>query len=80
MSNLLVCKYAKVWVKRRKNRVRAGGAQSVSYTLQWLEFGQERFLSLGPHANLAYARRMAAETEWQLNSAKHRQELDPVSW
>jgi hypothetical protein len=52
MSGLPIRKYIKVWIKRRKNRT------STSYTLQWLEFGQDRYLSLGSHATLAGYDRM----------------------
>src|SRR5437016_3622359 len=80
MSELSVRKYIKVWLKRRKNRVRADGSQKVSYTLQWLEFGQERFLSLGPHATLTYAREALRRKEAELNSFDQQAGLDPICW
>jgi hypothetical protein len=45
-----------------------------------LEFGRRRFLSLGPHAPLAYARRIAAGKEKELNSAEHQKTLQPITW
>lgn len=50
MSELPVRKWTKVWIECRKNRI------STSCTLEWVEFGKRHFLSLGPHATLAYAR------------------------
>ncbi len=55
MNQLPVLKYIKVWIEKRMNRT------STSYTLEWLDFGQRRFLSRGPHATLAYVRE-AVET------------------
>ena len=77
---LPIRKYVKVWIKRRKNNPRDNGSQTVSYTLEWLEFGQRRFLSLGKHATLAYARQAAAQKERELNSADHADSLDPILW
>lgn len=48
-------KYAKVWVKKRKNNARKDATQTVSYTLEWIEYGQRRFMSLGKHATLTFA-------------------------
>jgi hypothetical protein len=62
MSELPVQKYAKVWIEKRKNR------KSVSYTLEWLEFGQRRFMSLGQHATRAFAREAARRKEAELNN------------
>lgn len=53
MPEMPVRKYVPVWLKRRKNRVRQDGSQKVSYTLPWVEFGEERFQSLGPRATLS---------------------------
>jgi hypothetical protein len=61
MAELPVRKYTKVWIKRRKNRI------SMSYTLQWVEFGKDQYLSLGPHATLAYAKEAARQKEAELN-------------
>jgi integrase len=81
MSGLPIRKPVKVWLKRRKNRARKdGGPPSVSYTLQWVEFGEERFLSLGPHATLAYAREAVRRKEAELNSFEREASLDPIAW
>jgi integrase len=90
-NSLPIRPYVKVWVKKRKNNPRKGGqvrrnnpgasaTPTVSLTLEWVEYGQRRFLSLGPHATAVYARRMAAEKEMQLNSEKPSEALDPVTW
>lgn len=52
----------------------------MSYTLRWKEFDQNRFLSFGPHATLAYAREAAAQKERELNSFDHRETLQPITW
>lgn len=74
MSQLPVRKYIKVWMKKRKNRT------STSYTLQWIEFGQERFVSLGPYATLSFAREQARRKEQELNSPEHQETLRPLGW
>jgi hypothetical protein len=80
-ESLPIRKYIKVWVKRRKNNPRKGGkALTVSRTLEWVEFGQRRFLSLGPHATVAYARRVAAEKEKELNAETPSETLSPLTW
>jgi len=80
MSGFPVRKYVKVWIKRRKNRLREDGSRRISYTLQWVEFGQERFLSLGPHATLAYAKEAARKKESELNSFEQGPVMDPINW
>ena len=74
MVALPVRKYIKVWIEKRKNRT------STSYTLEWLEFGRRRFLSLGPHATLAFAREAARRKEQELNSPERQETLVPISW
>lgn len=74
MSELPVQKYAKVWIEKRKNR------KSVSYTLEWIEFGQRRFLSLGQHATRAFAREAARRKEAELNNPNRLQALEPLTW
>jgi integrase len=74
MDTLPVRKYVKVWIKRRKNRT------STSYTLQWLEYGKDQYLSLGPHATLAYAKEAARRKEAELNSFDRQAGLDPIRW
>ena len=74
-------KYVKVWVMRRKNNPRKDGkAATVSYTLQWVLFGEKSVMSLGPGSTLAYARRMAAEKEKELNDPDHAGYLEPIRW
>jgi integrase len=80
-DSLPVRKYIRVWVKRRKNNPRKGGqAATVSLTLEWVVYGQRQFMSLGPGATAAYARRMAAEKERQLNAEAPSETLEPVTW
>lgn len=74
-------KYVKVWIMRRKNNPRKGGKPpTVSYTLQWTRFGKKGVMSLGRGATLAFARRMAAEKEKELNDPDHRGYLEPCTW
>ncbi len=81
MSDLPVRKYIKVWIKRRRNPVRQGNhGPSLSYTLQWVEFGKDRYLSLGPHATLAYAKEAARRKEAELNSFDRQAGLNPIPW
>jgi integrase len=81
MSGLPVRKYVKVWLKKRKNRRREdGGEPSISYTLQWLEYGKDQYLSLGPHATRAYAEEARRRKEAELNSFEQQSNLDPISW
>jgi hypothetical protein len=56
------------------------GGQTVSYTLEWVEYGQRRFISLGRHANAAYARSERARKEAELNSPESRETLEPILW
>jgi integrase len=74
VAELPVRKFVKVWIERRKNR------KSTSYTLEWVEFGQRRFLSLGPHATLAYARECQRRKEAELNSFDRQAGLEPITW
>ena len=53
---------------------------STSYTLEWVEFGQRRFFSLGPHATLAFAREAARRKEQELNNPERLDALEPVTW
>ena len=76
-----VRKYVKVWVMRRKNNPRKGGGEpTVSYTLQWAVYGKKEVMSLGRGATLAYAKRMAAEKEKQINSESPSDTLEPLAW
>jgi hypothetical protein len=66
---------------KRKNNPRKGGRPpTASYTLQWVLFGEKQVMSLGTGATLAYARRMAAEKEKELNSPDHQGYLDTRRW
>ncbi len=75
-----VRKYIKVWTRRRKNNLKKDRTRTVSYTLEWLEFGRRRFLSLGKHATWAYARQAAAQKEKELNSLARVEALEPIMW
>jgi len=80
MTDLPVRKHIKVWIKKRKNRVRQGGKQGFSYTLQWSEFGKDSYLSLGPHATLAFVREAVRRKEAELNSFERQSSLAPFDW
>jgi integrase len=81
VSELPVRKYVKVWIKKRKNRKRQGEKkQTVSYTLQWVEFGKESYQSLGPHATLSFAKEAARRKEAELNSFQRQASLEPIDW
>lgn len=80
-EKLPVRKYVKVWVMRRKNNHRKGGKDpTVSYTLQWVIYGKKSVMSLGRGATLAYAKRMAAEKEKEINSESPSDRLEPITW
>src|SRR4051812_19651178 len=66
---------------RRKNNARKNGRPpTTSYTLQWVLYGKKSVLSLGRGATLAYAKRMAAEKEKELNAETPSDTLAPVTW
>ena len=73
-------KYIKVWIKKRKNNPKKDGDTTFSYTLEWIQFGQRRFLSLGKHATAAYTREAAALKEREINSLHQADGLDPITW
>jgi integrase len=79
-EQLPVRKYITVWIKNRKNPPRRDGSVTVSYTLEWVEFGERRFMSLGRNATLAYARQAKKEKEQELNDSERRESLVPVTW
>jgi integrase len=79
-ETLPVRKYIKVWIKKRKNNPRKDSTCSVSYTLEWVEYGQRRFMSLGKHATLTFARQTSAQKEKELNSVEHQEALVPITW
>jgi hypothetical protein len=81
MANTLpIRKYIKVWIKHRKNNARKSGKPTVSCTREWVEYGRRRFMSLGKHANLAYARQAATAKERELNSPEQGESLEPITW
>jgi len=73
-------KYIKVWVEKRRNPPKQDGSRTTSYTLEWVEFGERRFLSLGPGATFAFAKQAAKLKEEELNSLESHQALDPITW
>jgi hypothetical protein len=79
-EQLPVRKFIKVWIKKRKNHLRNNGTRTASFTLEWAEYGQRRFMSLGRHATLAYARQAASDKQRELNSLEQRDSLDPIMW
>jgi integrase len=80
-EHLPVRKYIRVWVMRRKNNQRKDGREpTISYTLQWEVYGKKSVMSLGPGATLAYAKRMAAEKEKEINSESPSDTLEPITW
>src|SRR3954454_2952469 len=80
-ENLPIRKYVRVWVMRRKNNARREGKPATtSYTLQWMIYGKKKVMSLGPGATLAYAKRMAAEKEREINSDSPSDTLEPITW
>ena len=79
-EQLPVRKYVTVWIKNRRNPPKKDGSVTLSRTLEWLEYGQRRFLSLGKNATAAYARRAKADLEKELNDPGRRDNLDPIGW
>jgi integrase len=73
-------KYIKVWIKRRKNNAKQDGNHTISYTLEWVEYGKRNFMSLGVGATATYARQAAAIKEKELNSLSQFEKLDPIPW
>ena len=73
-------KFIKVWIKKRKNNLKKDGNRSISYTLEWVQYGQRRFLSLGKHATAAFAREAAAIKEREINSLHQNEGLEPITW
>jgi integrase len=80
-EHLPIRKYVRVWVMKRKNNSRKyGKAATTSYTLQWTVYGKKEVMSLGIGATLAYAKRMAAEKEKEINSESPSESLKPITW
>lgn len=79
-ESLPLRKYIKVWIKKRKNNPKNDGTRSISYTLEWVEYGRRSFKSLGAHATLSFAKNAAAAKERELNSPRRRDEMKPITW
>src|SRR5437868_6623438 len=79
-AHLPVRKFIKVWIKKRKNPPRKDGTHTISRTLEWVEFGQRQFQSLGLHATAAFARAEADRKEEELNSTDRHDRLEPIRW
>jgi len=79
-EQLPIRKYITVWIKNRKNPPRKDGSVTVSRTLERVEFGERRFMSLGKNATLAYAREAKKQKEAELNDPERRESLVPISW
>ena len=79
-SQTPVRKWIKVWVERRKNPAKKNGKRTVSYTLEWVEYGKRHFLSLGPGATKSYADAMVKAKEVELNSSTPDEPLKPITW
>lgn len=79
-DQLPVRKYIRVWVKKRKNPPRKNGRSTISLTLEWVEYGQRFFMSLGTGATMTYATAMARAKEGELNSPTQVEALKPITW
>ena len=79
-DQLPVRKYVSVHIARRKNPPRKGGKCTESYTLEWVEYGKRRFMSLGARATLAYARQARVDKEKELNDSESRSSLEPITF
>ena len=79
-DSLPIRKFIPVWIKSRQNPPRQDGKRSVSYTLEWTEYGKRNFMSLGTHATLTYARQTKADKEKELNDPERRDSLDPITF
>ena len=73
-------KWIKVYVEKRRNPPKRNGKRTVSYTLEWSEFGQRRFMSLGPGATKGFADSMARAKEAELNQASPEENLKPITF
>jgi integrase len=79
-QDLPVRKYIKVWIQKRRNPPKKNGRQSTSLTLEWIEFGQRFFLSLGTEATRGYAAAVAKAKEAELNSPVQVEQFQPLTW
>jgi hypothetical protein len=79
-DQLPIRKYITVWIKNRKNPLRQDDSRTTSRTLEWVEYGQRQFMSLGKNATAAYARQAKADKEKELNDPGRRESLAPILW
>ncbi len=79
-QDLQVRKYIKVWIKKRRNPPKRNGRQTTSLTLEWVEFGQRFFMSLGTGATRGYAEAVAKAKEAELNSPTQVEQVQPLTW
>ena len=79
-DQLPIRKFITVWIKNRRNPLRQDGSVTVSRTLEWVEFGERRFLSLGKNATQTFARQAKIQKEKELNDPERRESLVPTSW
>ena len=79
-NDLRVRKYVKVWIKKRRNPPKKNGRQTTSLTLEWVDFGQRFFLSLGTGATKGYAESVAKAKEAELNSPTQVEQVQPLTW
>jgi integrase len=79
-DELPVRKFIKVWIKKRKNPPKRSGRQTTSLTLEWVEYGQRFFMSLGTGATRAYAEAVAKAKEAELNSPSQIEQIKPLTW
>lgn len=79
-SQTPVRKWIKVWVEKRKNPPKRNGKRTVSYTLEWVEYGKRHFMSLGAGATKSYADSMVKAKEAELNSSTPEEPLKPITW
>ena len=66
--------------RKRKNPPKGNGRQTVSLTLEWVEFGQRFFMSLGTGATRGYAETVAKAKEAELNSPTQIEQVQPQTW
>ena len=79
-NELPVRKYINVWIKKRRNPPKRNGRQTTSLTLEWVEFGQRFFMSLGTGATRGYAEAVAKAKEAELNSPTQVELAQPTTW
>jgi len=78
--HLPVSKFISVWLHERKNPPRKGGERSVSYTLEWVQYGRRQFLSLGKKARKSFAENARLKKEKELNDPTRPEGLVPITF